>query len=108
MIWLTVCGDTFGRNRVGLAGNNYNLSDLNCLSLSETDGVYSVAYPCVGGRIIIRTARCRMRHSIINVPKHGFDCLTLGVYAFGGVREILPLPGPGLGCTFQLWAADLR
>jgi hypothetical protein len=66
MIWLTVCGNALGSNRIGLAGNNYNLSDLNCLSLSETDGVYGVADPCVGGRIIIRTACCRVRHSIIN------------------------------------------
>jgi hypothetical protein len=48
MIWLTVCGDAFGRNRISLAGNYYPLSDLYRLPVFETDAVYGVTNPSVG------------------------------------------------------------
>ena len=97
VIWLTVRSNTFGRNRIGLAGNDYPLHNLHRFSLSETDTVNGIADPRVGGRIVVRIAGGGVRHSIVDVPKYGFGRLTLSVYTFDGIDEILPFPRVGLG-----------
>jgi hypothetical protein len=48
MIRLTVRSDAFGSTRKGLAGNDYRLANMNCLSLIETCFIYCIADPSEG------------------------------------------------------------
>jgi hypothetical protein len=92
VIWLIVCVDTPSDQGEGLTRNNCLLVDCHWFSISEAGHVYYVASPSVGTRVIIGIACGRVRHSIINVHVHLFQCSTLGVHTFDGVDKILTLP----------------
>jgi hypothetical protein len=91
MIRLTIRSDAFGMTRIGLARVDYVLSNLYYFSIFETDGIYGVADPRKGGRIPIRVTRCRMGLPVVDMLKHTFERLTLGVYTIGvGDQSVCP------------------
>jgi hypothetical protein len=49
VVRLIICVDAFNAKSVGLTGNNYRLANLHCFTLSETNPIYGVADPGVGG-----------------------------------------------------------
>src|SRR5258708_3386177 len=100
MIRLTACGDALDCNRKGFGLGNYSLTNLHRLPSFETDGIYGVADPSVGGRIIIGAACGWVRQSIVDMLEYKFERLALSVHPFPGACESLPFAGVSAGHAF--------